>query len=128
MQRKKRFYRILALALILIFTFSLFGGCGQPDAPTPTPAPDPDDPEADEIRFDRNIKVGIIDTYTGPPTVYTYDARDGFEMAVNEINDAGGIYGAELEFKIEHTLSSFKSFRSGKFRWQRLKIGVTHKS
>ena len=26
------------------------------------------------------IKVGIVDTYSGPPTTFTYDVRDGFKM------------------------------------------------
>ena len=34
----------------------------------------------------RNIKVGIVDTYSGPPAVFGNDALNGFKMAVEEIN------------------------------------------
>ena len=44
------------------------------------------------------IKVGIIDTYTGPPTTYTYDVRDAFKLAVDELNAKGGILGRKIEF------------------------------
>ena len=37
------------------------------------------------------IKVGIIDTYTGPPTTFTYDVRDAFKLAIDEINAKGGL-------------------------------------
>ena len=46
------------------------------------------------------IKVGIIDTYTGPATTYTQDVLDGFKLAVNEINAKGGISGKKIEFLI----------------------------
>lgn len=30
------------------------------------------------------IKIGVLDCYSGPATVYTYDARDGFKLALKE--------------------------------------------
>jgi branched-chain amino acid transport system substrate-binding protein len=45
----------------------------------------------------RPIKVGIIDTYTGPPAVYGHDALNGFKLALNEINQKG-VLGAKIEF------------------------------
>ncbi len=44
------------------------------------------------------IKVGIIDTYTGPPTTYTYDVRDAFKVAIDEMNGKGGVLGRKIEF------------------------------
>jgi branched-chain amino acid transport system substrate-binding protein len=29
------------------------------------------------------IKVGIVDTYSGPATTYTQDVLDGFKLAMN---------------------------------------------
>jgi len=37
----------------------------------------------------KNIKVGIIDCYTGPAAVYGKDALNGFKLAVEEINKTG---------------------------------------
>jgi branched-chain amino acid transport system substrate-binding protein len=44
------------------------------------------------------IKVGIVDTYTGPATTFTYDVRDAFKLAVDELNAKGGILGRKVEF------------------------------
>jgi branched-chain amino acid transport system substrate-binding protein len=45
----------------------------------------------------RNIKVGIVDTYSGPPAVFGNDALNGFKMAVEEINKYGVLDG-KIEF------------------------------
>ena len=50
------------------------------------------------IRAQGPIKVGIIDTYSGPPTTYTYDVRDAFKLAIDEINAKGGVLGRKIEF------------------------------
>ena len=44
------------------------------------------------------IKVGIVDTYTGPATTYTYDVRDAFKLAIDEVNAKGGVVGRKIEF------------------------------
>jgi branched-chain amino acid transport system substrate-binding protein len=50
------------------------------------------------VKAEPPIKVGILDTYTGPPTTYTYDVRDAFKLAVDEINAKGGVLGRKIEF------------------------------
>src|SRR5512139_184401 len=45
----------------------------------------------------RSVKVGIIDTYTGPPAVYGQDALNGFKLALGEINKKG-VLGSKIEF------------------------------
>jgi branched-chain amino acid transport system substrate-binding protein len=61
------------------------------------------------------IKVGIVDTYTGPPTTFTFDVRDAFKLAMDEINAKGGVLGRKIEFttrddkfKVDLALSSAK--------------------
>ena len=44
----------------------------------------------------RNIKVGIIDTYSGPAAVFGNDALNGFKMALDEINKQG-VLGGKIE-------------------------------
>jgi branched-chain amino acid transport system substrate-binding protein len=46
------------------------------------------------------IKVGIVDTYTGPATTYTEDVLDGFKLAVSQINAKGGVLGRRIEFMV----------------------------
>ncbi len=45
----------------------------------------------------RPIKVGVIDTYTGPPAVFANDALNGFKLALGEINKKG-VLGTKIEF------------------------------
>ena len=46
------------------------------------------------------IKVGIVDTYTGPATTYTEDVLDGFKLAINQVNAKGGVLGRKIVFLI----------------------------
>ncbi len=61
------------------------------------------------------IKVGIVDSYSGPPSAYTNDIRDGFKMAVDKINAKGGVLGRQItfvtrddKFKVDLGLSAAK--------------------
>ncbi len=46
----------------------------------------------------KTIKVGIIDTYSGPASTYTNDVRDGFKLEVDKVNAQGGVLGSKIEF------------------------------
>jgi len=50
----------------------------------------------------RNIKVGIIDCYSGPPAVYARDALNGFKMALKEINKKG-VLGRKIVYTTRDT-------------------------
>jgi len=50
----------------------------------------------------RNIKVGIIDCYSGPPAVYGKDALNGFKLALESINKEG-VLGGQIEFTTRDT-------------------------
>jgi branched-chain amino acid transport system substrate-binding protein len=55
-------------------------------------------PDPSPVQAQTPIKVGIIDTYTGPATTYTYDVRDAFKLAVDEVNAQGGVLGRKIAF------------------------------
>lgn len=44
------------------------------------------------------IQVGIVDCYSGPPSTYTNDVRDAFQLAVDRMNAEGGVLGKKIEF------------------------------
>ncbi|MDJ0817660.1 MAG: ABC transporter substrate-binding protein [Desulfobacterales bacterium] len=50
----------------------------------------------------RNIKIGIIDCYSGPAAVYGKDALNGFKLALQEINKKG-VLGKKIEFTTRDT-------------------------
>lgn len=51
-----------------------------------------------EVKAQGPIKVGIIDTYSGPATTFTYDVRDAFKLAIDEVNAKGGVLKRKIEF------------------------------
>lgn len=80
-QCSKFFFRVLAVSVILL-SIALFLAPLQARA--------------------RNIKVGIIDCYSGPPAVYGKDALNGFKLALKEINKKG-VLGKKIEFTTRDT-------------------------
>ncbi len=44
------------------------------------------------------IKVGFVDTYSGPASVYTFDVLDGFKIAIEKANAKGGVLGKKIEY------------------------------
>ena len=61
------------------------------------------------------IKIGIVDTYSGPASTYTNDVRDGFKLALDKINAKGGVLGRQItfvtrddKFKVDLGLSAAK--------------------
>lgn len=50
----------------------------------------------------KNIKVGVIDCYSGPPAVFGKDALNGFKLALKEIN-AEGVLGKKIEYTTRDT-------------------------
>jgi branched-chain amino acid transport system substrate-binding protein len=61
------------------------------------------------------IKIGIVDSYSGPPSTYTNDVKDGFKLAVDKINAKGGVLGRQItfvtrddKFKVDLGLSAAK--------------------
>jgi len=50
----------------------------------------------------RNIKVGIIDTYSGPPAMFSKEALNGFKLALEEINKQG-VLGKKIEYTTRDT-------------------------
>jgi branched-chain amino acid transport system substrate-binding protein len=61
------------------------------------------------------IKIGIVDTYSGPASTYCNDILDAFKLEVNKINAKGGVVGKKItfmtrddKFKVDLGLSAAK--------------------
>ncbi|HEX9076411.1 MAG TPA: ABC transporter substrate-binding protein, partial [Anaerolineae bacterium] len=91
-------HRILMLGLFVLVLSLLLAACAPASAPTATSASaQPQPTTAAPAKTARNIKVGIVDTYSGPPAAFGNDALNGFKLAVNEINK-DGVLGGKIEF------------------------------
>src|SRR4030042_3110163 len=51
-----------------------------------------------DVKAEAPIKIGIIDSYSGPPSTFTDDVREAFKLAIDEINAKGGVVGRKIEF------------------------------
>ena len=96
--------QILALVLALVMCFAL-ASCGE-KKPTDTPSDTPDvteDAPQGDVSFEKEgvIKLGGIGPITGDLAQYGVAVQLGAELAVAEINAAGGINGYEVAFKME---------------------------
>jgi len=47
------------------------------------------------------IKIGVAEALSGPAAQYGVSIRNGFQMAADEINAAGGVNGSKIELVIE---------------------------
>ena len=74
--------RILALLVAVVLCATMFVGCGKTE--------------------DSNtLKIGGIGPITGEAAIYGQAVMNGCQIAVDEINAAGGIGGMQIEFKFE---------------------------
>jgi len=67
------------------------------------------------LEAQQTIKIGMIDTYSGPASVYTNDVRDGLKLALDGINAKGGVLGKQIvlitrddKFKVDLALNAAK--------------------
>lgn len=86
--------RFLAL-LTATATMFAFAACGQKNAGTGT-ADNQNDTQSGET-----LVIGAIGPVTGPAATYGTSVKNGAQLAVNEINEAGGVNGMKLELKFQ---------------------------
>lgn len=79
--------KILAVLLAVSMVVLMFAACGKTD-------------DAAE-NGEQTIKIGLSGPLTGDNAQYGQGVKNGIELAVNEINAAGGINGVKLAFKME---------------------------
>ncbi len=74
---------------------------GSGTAPQPTAAPAEQQPTAAMTPSDEPFRIGVMESLTGPGETYGNVAVQAKQMAVDEINAAGGINGRMLELVVE---------------------------
>lgn len=87
---KKNYLKILALCLVAAMTMFAFAGCG--DGGTKTGGND----EGNQV-----FVIGSIGPLTGGAASYGNSAKNGEQIAVDEINAAGGVAGYQLQLIAE---------------------------
>ena len=81
--------RLLALSVSAVMVASIFAGCG-PKTGSKSAGGSSD-----------TIKIGAIQPISGQVAAYGTQTRDAIKMAVDEINQKGGVLGKKLELIVE---------------------------
>ena len=108
----KKFNKIKSALMASAMAATLFAGCGNTDAGTqPADSSSEAAPEANETAPEASddttasasgvLKIGGIGPTTGSAAVYGIAVQNAAQLAVDEINAAGGINGVQIEFKFE---------------------------
>lgn len=71
--------RILAIIAVFVLLVALIAGCGE----------------------SKTLKIGTIQSISGPVSTYGIQTRDAVKMAVDEINAQGGVLGKQVELIVE---------------------------
>ncbi|MCP1101582.1 branched-chain amino acid transport system substrate-binding protein [Aequitasia blattaphilus] len=89
----KNLKKVLALLFVAVLLVSTVAGCGKKE--------DSDNGGSGSSSDESVFKIGGIGPLTGEAAVYGVAVKNGAELAVKEINEAGGIDGVPIEFKME---------------------------
>ena len=98
--------RVLSLSLALAMAASLTA-CGSSSSTTETTAAAAADATtaaagaSSEASSDKVFKIGGIGPVTGAAAVYGLAVKNGAQIAVDEINEAGGVNGKQIEFNFQ---------------------------
>lgn len=82
----KNWKKMMSAALTATMTVTMLAGCGGGET---------------EKGSSDTIKIGGIGPVTGDAAIYGEAVKNGAELAVKEINEAGGINGAQIEFNFQ---------------------------
>ena len=92
----KKFTRFFATVAAVSMVAASQAGCGSKSDNTAST-----DTTADSATAGDTLKIGGIGPITGGAAVYGLAVKNAAELAVKEINEAGGINGMQVEFNFE---------------------------
>ena len=92
----KQFKKLLALVLVGVLCLCCFAACGKTET---TPSETPSDNASEAAAG--TLKIGAIGPLTGGAALYGNAVKYGAELAVKEINAAGGINGMQVEINVQ---------------------------
>ena len=121
----KKFNKFLSVAVASAMVMAM-AGCGNTDngsAATGTNAATESAAASDSAASGSVFKIGGIGPTTGGAAVYGLAVQHGAEIAVEEINAAGGINGYQVEFKFqddeadaEKSVNAYNALKAGALR------------
>ena len=94
--------KITSMLLAVVLGATLLCGCGGTTETTGTDtSAESTSTDASSASTGATFKIGGIGPITGGAAVYGNAVKNGAQIAIDEINAAGGINGAQIEYKFE---------------------------
>ncbi len=87
--------KFVSIVMVCAMCFCLLAGCGGSKAPAASEAPAAETSEGASFMF------GGIGPITGENAIYGQAVMNGAQIAVDEINAAGGVNGSPVQFRFE---------------------------
>ena len=97
----KKSTKFLSLLLAGVLTVGSLAGCGGDKAASESAASGSDSAKTEESASGEVFKIGGIGPTTGAAAIYGQAVKNAMELAVNEINEAGGINGVQIEMNFQ---------------------------
>lgn len=100
--------KFLTIVISLILVLGMLVGCATGNTPVktdPTPVNNPKAPDGD-VASDEPIIIGCATALTGERAMTGQFTKNALEMAVKEINDAGGLLGRDVKVIYEDDLGT----------------------
>lgn len=94
-----KFRRVFPAIMAGALSLSLLTGCGASTSGT-----------SDSGETAETVKVGLLHSLTGSMAISEEAVRDAEVLAINEINEAGGVLGAQIEYVEEDGASDPSTF------------------
>lgn len=91
----KKAFKYVALALVFVMCITVFASCGNKPDGNETTAPDG---ETAPVADGASIMIGATGPLTGDASSYGISVNQGAQIAVDEINAAGGLNGITFNF------------------------------
>ena len=108
--------KLISLVMVLAMCVFLLAGCGQSeepaasDSPSEAPSEVSAEPAGDETDAEgASFMIGGVGPLTGDNAIYGTAVMNGVQIAVDEINAAGGINGYQIEYRFEDDVSDGES-------------------
>ena len=94
--------KVISLVMVMALVMCLMAGCGSTnETADPTEAPAEAEAEVETASEGGSFYIGGIGPITGDNAIYGMAVMNGAQIAVDEINAAGGINGYTVEYKFE---------------------------
>lgn len=85
--------KLLCMAMVIMMAFAVLTGCTAKTEPAADAATAAEEPAIAA----ETIKVGILGPHTGDYAVYGLAVKNGAQLYIDQVNEAGGVNGKQIE-------------------------------